>query len=258
MRVLIAVLLAALPGLVAAQSRSVPDQPPSLPTIGLPLPSLGLPLPSPRSPRVERPVDRGDRRPPGRDPRGGDRRRGHSTQSFVYFVPAYGVDYQPGRTADAYDAREPNDTPRDVNQAPRSPEPARPSGTLWLDLQPAGGAQVYVDRFYVGTLDEIGAELTLDAGVHSVEVRALGYQTVDVDVKIEAGRAITYRGMLQPQAATAEAQPRAAEKPTPAGDKTVARKPFYAIPGCYLGDVPPKDAGLPATCDPSRAITIWP
>ena len=30
------------------------------------------------------------------------------------------------------------------------------------------------------------------------------------------------------------------------------------IPGCYLGDVAPKDAGLPATCDQSRAVTFRP
>jgi hypothetical protein len=31
---------------------------------------------------------------------------------------------------------------------------------------------------------------------------------------------------------------------------------FYFIPGCYAGNVPPKDAGLPATCDQTRVITI--
>jgi hypothetical protein len=31
---------------------------------------------------------------------------------------------------------------------------------------------------------------------------------------------------------------------------------FYLIPGCYMGNVPPKDAGLPATCDLSRTQTF--
>ena len=31
---------------------------------------------------------------------------------------------------------------------------------------------------------------------------------------------------------------------------------FYVIPGCYMGNVPPEDTGLPEGCDPRRAITI--
>jgi hypothetical protein len=30
----------------------------------------------------------------------------------------------------------------------------------------------------------------------------------------------------------------------------------YIVPGCYIGNVPPQDAGLPASCDLSRTITI--
>jgi hypothetical protein len=38
----------------------------------------------------------------------------------------------------------------------------------------------------------------------------------------------------------------------------VAHKTFYIIPGCYLGDVPPKDASLPSTCDVSKARAFQP
>jgi hypothetical protein len=31
---------------------------------------------------------------------------------------------------------------------------------------------------------------------------------------------------------------------------------FYLIPGCYMGNVPPRDANLPATCDISRAVSV--
>jgi hypothetical protein len=33
---------------------------------------------------------------------------------------------------------------------------------------------------------------------------------------------------------------------------------YYIIRGCYLGNVPPKDAGLPPGCDPDRAIAVTP
>jgi hypothetical protein len=38
----------------------------------------------------------------------------------------------------------------------------------------------------------------------------------------------------------------------------VTHKAFYIIPGCYLGDVPPKDASLPPTCDVGNARTFQP
>jgi hypothetical protein len=31
---------------------------------------------------------------------------------------------------------------------------------------------------------------------------------------------------------------------------------FYLIPGCYMGNVPPKEANLPATCDITRAVSF--
>lgn len=124
---------------------------------------------------------------------------------------------------------------------------------LLLDVQPYGTAQLYVDGFFVGTANDVGGELTLEAGTHNIEMHAEGYETASVNVKIDAGRAITYRGTLQPLKTT-EAEP-----PAPAAEgKPAQRKPFYVIPGCYIGDVPPKDAGLPATCDLSRTVTIRP
>lgn len=263
MRVLVAILLTSLPGFAAAQSRSASDPPPQLPAIGLPLPTIGLPLPSPASGNEAR-VDRGDRRPPvRRDPRdgdrGGDRRRGHRP-SVVYLVPAYGFGYPVGGPPGTYPSGAPAGTSSATTADEASPplqRPGRPTGTLWLDLQSGGGAQVYVDRVYVGTTEEVNGELILEAGTHKIEVRAPGYEPIDVDVKIEAERIITYRGALQPEKPAPQAEPPPATdvaKP----EKPIARKPFYAIPGCYLGDVPPKDANLPATCDPSKAVTIWP
>jgi len=39
----------------------------------------------------------------------------------------------------------------------------------------------------------------------------------------------------------------------PTGDRTL-----YLIPGCYIGNVPPKDVKLPATCDLSKLTTFSP
>jgi hypothetical protein len=48
-----------------------------------------------------------------------------------------------------------------------------------------------------------------------------------------------------------------AAAPDPAAPP-IARKPFYFIEGCYLGDVPPAEAKLPASCDPAKATIYWP
>lgn len=251
MRVLFAAILVALPALAAAQSpRSAAGTDPPLPPIGLPLPQIGFPLSSLAPPRVDAPTSRGDRRSPPvrRERRRGGKKGGRSTQSIVYIGPAYIRDHQQRVPAD-------RPAPVDVSESSRPQEPGRPTGSLWLDLEePSGTAQLYVGGFYIGTTNDVGGELTLEAGAHTIEIRAPGYETIFLNVKIEPGRAITYRGTLQPVGATGTAEP-----PTRVAEGTPAeRKPFYVIPGCYVGDVPPKDAGLPATCDQSRAVTIWP
>jgi hypothetical protein len=72
-------------------------------------------------------------------------------------------------------------------------------GNLQLEVVP-NTAQVYVDGFYVGTVDEIshlGAGLTVGAGWHRLEFRAPGYVTPAVNVTINANRTFTYRGELK-------------------------------------------------------------
>ncbi|MCA1585048.1 MAG: PEGA domain-containing protein, partial [Acidobacteria bacterium] len=141
--------------------------------------------------------------------------------------------------------------PQFRDQVPSDQERREPMGTLRLDVQPSRVAQLYVDGFYLGMLDEVNGELTLEAGARRIEIRAPGYETMALDVKVVPGRAITYRGALVPlEAAAAEPTSRPVEV-TPA-----ASKPVYFIPGCYMGNIPPKDAGLPATCDQSRVTTF--
>ena len=117
------------------------------------------------------------------------------------------------------------------------------SPSLRLDLQPRPSGQLFVDTAYVGTLDELGTEFTMAEGQHHLEIRQPGFKPFTLIVRIDEGRALVYRGEL--------------ERVGPAA-APIARKPFYYIPGCYLGDVPPKDAGLPTTCDQSRAVTYRP
>jgi PEGA domain len=73
------------------------------------------------------------------------------------------------------------------------------SGMLRLDVQP-GIAQVYVDGFYVGTVEEVNqdAGLPLPPGWHRLEFRAPGFQTPAANVTIEAGGSITFRLALFP------------------------------------------------------------
>jgi hypothetical protein len=114
-------------------------------------------------------------------------------------------------------------------------------------VQPAR-TQVFVDGYYAGIADDFDGNpgpLVLDTGAHIVELDEPGFETVRFDVRIDANRSIAYRRELTPVIAAPQTAP-ITSKPTP----------MYSIPGCYLGNVPPKDAGLPSTCDPARAIRL--
>jgi len=135
--------------------------------------------------------------------------------------------------------------------APPLPEPApRPvervpaQGRLILDLDPAT-AQVFADGYYVGLPDDFSAARgggLLEAGPHRIDVSAAGYEPMTLDIMVTAGQPVTIRAPLK-------------VLPPPT---IVPPTTFYLIPGCYMGNIPPKDARLPATCDPSRAITWLP
>lgn len=242
--VLAAILVLVLPTWAAAQSARHRDEPASLPAIGLPLPQIGLPLPTlglpaPQpAPRASRPTPRPGK--PGRPPRGGG--KGHKPPAAVFIGPGY---------YPWYDEPEPPPPAPEPQPAPEPySEPAPVTGTLHLEVQPSTGLQFFADGFYVGTSEDLNNTLALEPGPHRVEIRAPGYETASVDVKVDAGRTITYRGALTPAGGKA-AEP-------PARVEPAAKKPVYFIPGCYLGNVPPKDAGLPATCDLSKAVLVSP
>jgi PEGA domain len=89
------------------------------------------------------------------------------------------------------------DVPQPYDAPPAVPEGA--VATIVLQVQPSS-AQIFVDGDYVGTVDDVRSELTVAAGVHRVEFRAPGYDPIVVDVRVDAGRRITYRAALKPPA----------------------------------------------------------
>ena len=86
----------------------------------------------------------------------------------------------------------------DVPQYEAAP-PEVGSGGVRLEVQPAF-AQIFVDGEYMGTVEDFHSAtgLLIAAGGHRVEFRAPGYEPLVVDVRIAAGRWITYRGTLKP------------------------------------------------------------
>ena len=224
---LIAVLSMAVPAL--AQMRwphTVPSMPPprdppphfTIAPRGAALPSIGLPLP-----QVGLGPVRGDRHAPP-----------HRQFSSFYGWPPV-VFYVP----------QPVTVLVPVGHAPVRPIPPPPMpGRLFLEVEPAD-AQIFADGYYVGIGSDFsaaGGGGTLDAGVHRIDVSAPGYEGATVNLRMAAGQSVTYRAALKAFAAPA------------AGPPTT----FYMIPGCYMGNIHPKDANLPASCDPGRAISWHP
>jgi hypothetical protein len=83
-------------------------------------------------------------------------------------------------------------------------QPPQPAATgranLRFEVAP-DTAQVYVDGFYVGTVNEISRReqgLDVTAGWHRLEFRAPGYLTPAANVTVEADRTLNYRMQLQP------------------------------------------------------------
>jgi PEGA domain len=171
-------------------------------------------------------------------------RRPH--RSAIYFIPAYGWPYP-------YGAATASATPALPDGSPTPPKPQPLPGRLRLDIEPGGAQQLYVDNYYVGTLEDFSSEVELEAGPHTIEIQAPGYETLHIDVMIAPGRSITYRGTLK----TTDAKP-APEAAVPSSTSVTPATPMtlYFIPHCYIGNVPPQEVGLPASCDLARVITI--
>ena len=178
--------------------------------------------------------------------------------SYLYVLPAY--PYFPFSTTTTYEATPP--PPSVTVHAPPPEPPLPPMGALRLEVEPKESLQIYVDGVYVGTPADLGDELELTPGTRRIELRASGYRALTFSAEIVDGRLITYRGSLErvavrpaaPAPPSEPAAPVAADAPVaPAGGKVM-----YMIPGCYLGNVSPKNVTLPAGCDISKLTTISP
>jgi hypothetical protein len=114
-------------------------------------------------------------------------------------------------------------------------------------------AQVFVDGFYVGLTEEFGAQgrpMTIAAGVHRIELRAPGYETLSFSVVIDPHAILRYRGDMTRLSST----PAAVVTPPPVAQQPAVAKNYYVIPKCYAGDKPPKRP-LPAGCDAKNLQT---
>ncbi len=264
MRVILAVILAfALPISAAAQSKGSArgssrghsqavapwsSMTSTLPPIGLGLPPIGLAPPSKppfkgHGSRFDR-FDRFDR---------GDHRsrfdfRKHAPTSVVYVLPPFYPDlfasyYSPAPgVMPIYDPAPPP-LPPPPPPPPSPPPPA--SGWLRLNLEAPQGAQIFVDDYFVGTLEDLNSQLLLETGPHHIAIHAPGHRSLEFDVKVVTDRSITYEGALERIAGIAR-------RPEPAPST------IYFIPGCYLGNLPPQQASLPATCDIGKLSTYKP
>jgi hypothetical protein len=120
------------------------------------------------------------------------------------------------------------------------------TGILRLDVLPRS-AGVYVDGYYMGLVDEYVRGRSMEARAYRLELRAPGFETVTVDLRLPAGETITYRADLV-RNATAAPPPAPAPPPRPAA----GQQTFYVIAGCYAGNLPPSSTRLPAGCDSKK------
>ena len=159
------------------------------------------------------------------------------------FGYGYGVSYP-------YDSPAPGGEQREISSGRQDA-----TGSLDLDVEP-GTARVYVDGFYIGTVDDLRRTgVMLPAGRHSIELRASGYETLTIPVNIDAGRPTRYHGDL-----TAERRPVAEAGFTPRDPGVTPARPasstIFVIPGCYAGDRPPRESALPPGCDIARVHVL--
>lgn len=189
----------------------------------------------------------------------GRQRRQFSQPPVVYVLPSYRY-FDQGTTL-SYGVA--SSTTYMTSQPPTvvtPPPPLPETGVLRLDVEPRQALQVFVDGLYIGTLADLGDEIELRLGARRIELRAPGYRTLIFDTEIVPDRIIVYRGALD-RLPEASAAPRAPEAPAPQApqiSQAPASRTMYVIPGCYLGNVSPKEVKLRPGCDISKLQTITP
>ncbi len=105
--------------------------------------------------------------------------------------PYYGAYANPG----PYDGYPPPPPPESVDVAPGTAY-----GGVSFSISPPD-AQVFVDGEYVGNVSDFAPDeqpLTLNPGVHRIEIDAEGYRPMVFDANVPPGQVIPYSGDLQP------------------------------------------------------------
>jgi hypothetical protein len=143
----------------------------------------------------------------------------------------------------------------DYQPKPSTGRPLTPAGQVIIDVLPTAAA-IFVDGQMIGVSYELSAGFMLDAGPRRIEVRADDYEPVVLEVMIAPGRVMKFEGTLRlRQAPEPQSQPARVEtdpQPQPARvEAAPAPMTIYFIPRCYLGNVPPVAARLPAGCSMS-------
>ena len=70
---------------------------------------------------------------------------------------------------------------------------------LRLKIKPSN-AEVFVDGYFVGPVNDFDGmfqRLHIESGAHRIEVRAPGYETLDIDVRLTSGKTTVYQGELK-------------------------------------------------------------
>ena len=109
------------------------------------------------------------------------------------------------------------------------------AGSVRLKIKPRA-AEVLVDGYYVGTVDDCDGtfqSLKLEPGPASIEVRAPGFEALRLDVRVLAGRKITYEENMRAGDPGQAPPPSAARRPSPRGPD----------PGAAVGRPVPRDRG---------------
>lgn len=131
----------------------------------------------------------------------------------------------------------------------------QPLPRLVLDVHPPT-AQVFADGYYIGIPEDFRSEnggAAIEPGPHRIDILERDYEPVSFDVDLTRGQSATYRHRLTP---IARAPQRASDAAVKAAAEPKRPATFYLIPGCYMGNVPPAEANLPATCDLARALSF--
>ena len=185
-------------------------------------------------------------------------RRGNGRRQYqpmaVYLLPDYRYFSNSIPTTNQFYVTPPPPT----SVTPGVPEPpVVPLGALRLEVEPRALLQIFVDGAYVGTPTDVDDEVELTPGTRRIELRAPGYKTLVFNTEIIQDRMITYRGALERVEPAQQAQHAEQAKPAPpAALPPPGPTTMYVIPGCYLGNVLPKQSDLRSGCDISKLTTF--